>query len=109
MDKKHIFKRLQEQYPTEPVKHLNEAAYNLAIAGVQEASLMTRAERALQKIRSNNQTALSKTPRVTAGPEVLCSVCRNPMLEVKLVEDRPAHYCPDHRTVEPIAVKPESA
>lgn len=104
LSKDEILKKLVSQYKDKDSKILKEVAYNLSLASVTEASLEDRASRALSRIKAAPvpQEPLQKVASKANHSKLsVCSICKMPMKTVKLLEDRSAYYCPDHRIAVP--------
>jgi hypothetical protein len=98
-----IYQKLKAANAEQPEKVLKEVSYNLALAGVTASTLEERAAMALQRIKSEHgSNALSHEAKKNEKTSLSkCPICRFDMKTVKLLEDRNAFYCPDHRIVVP--------
>jgi hypothetical protein len=106
MSKDEILKKLVSKYTSEDAKILKEAAYNLALASTTEANLDERAARALRLLHAakvhQDQAPLTKSAaKAQSSALSVCPICKTKMRTVKLIEDRDAFYCQDHRVVVP--------
>ena len=104
LKKDQILKILTQRYQTETPRLLNEVAYNLALASTTEANLDARASRAFDKLRGlvkPNQPLTEAATRQEANQISVCPVCKCKMKTVKLLDDRNAFYCHDHKIVVP--------
>lgn len=112
MSKDEILSKLIEKYASEDRTILKEAAYNLALASTTASNLEERAARALKLLSASK----APTPLARAATKVQhsafsnCPICKMGMQTVKLIEDRNAFYCSDHRVVVPFpSVREEEA
>ena len=104
LSKDQIFNKLKERYASENQKLLNEVAYNLSLASTNENTLEERAAKALQALRARATMASPLEQTATKKEKTslsVCPICKCGMRTVKLIEDRDAFYCPDHRIVVP--------
>lgn len=113
-----IYKALVQRYAAEDAGTLKEAAYNLALAGVTastelvQADFWSRAEQAVSKIKQGKQTADTRilseaAKKAYASSLSICPICKSKMNLVKLLEDRQAFYCTDHKICQPLPVEGE--
>ena len=99
-----IYRKLRKHYASESEQVLREASYNLAIASVEETSLLDKAAQAIQRI---SQTAAQRSPLASQQAQQRsadiqsCPICRIAMSSVKLLEEKPAWFCADHRIIVP--------
>jgi len=111
LTKDEIFRVLASRYQDKDPKTLKEVAYNLSLASVTNSSLEERAARALQQIQSAPIGAGSPLRQAAAksvhGKLSVCPICKMGMKTVKLMEDRAAYYCPDHRIAIPFPIEEE--
>jgi hypothetical protein len=113
MTKDQILRKLIQRYPSESTKVLNEVSYNLALASVDESTLETRAAKALDRLRGANHPQHPHSPLTVEAMKnqkqslSSCPICKHTMKTVKLLEDRNAFYCGDHRIVVPFPVVEE--
>jgi hypothetical protein len=100
-----ILNKLIAKYASEDLKNLKEAAYNLALASTTEATLEERAAKALRLLHAAKAQAPSpltkSAEKATSSFLSVCPICKCKMRTVKLIEDRDAFYCQDHRVVVP--------
>jgi hypothetical protein len=100
-----ILNKLIAKYASEDLKNLKEAAYNLALASTTEATLEERASKALRLLhaaKSQAPSPLTKSAEKAQSSFLsVCPICKCKMRTVKLIEDRDAFYCQDHRVVVP--------
>lgn len=102
LSKDEIYRTLRKHHASEPDKVLLEASYNLAIAEVSEETLMEKAAKAIQRINSAPEKQSPLGAQQAARQDLAtCPICRIAMSSVKLLEDKPAWYCADHRIVVP--------
>ena len=110
LSKDDIFRVLASRYQDKEPKILKEIAYNLSLASITRSSLEERAARALQQIQSAPvdygvlRQAASKSVQNKLS---ICPICKMGMKIVKLMEDRSAYYCPDHRITVPFPIEEE--
>ena len=112
MTKNQILQILSQRYPSESPKVLNEVAYNMALASVDESSIDQRAAKALDRLKASQMfdqpSALSHEATKNKKQALsVCQICKQPMKTVKLLEDRNAYYCGDHRIVVPFPIVEE--
>jgi len=104
LSKDEIHRILAGRYKDEDPQTIKEISYNLALASTSEGSLNERARLALQRIKSAPQAPSPLSQQAssqTQGRLNVCPICKSSMETVKLMEDRSAHYCPDHKIVVP--------
>jgi adenylate kinase family enzyme len=104
LTKDEIFKKLMNRYKEKDSKILKEVAYNLCLASTTEASLEERASRALNRIQATprpQEPLKQMAAKQHQNKLSVCGICKMPMKTVKLLEDRSAYYCPDHRVTVP--------
>lgn len=107
--KDQIFKKLVQRYASESTTTLKEAAYNLSLANVVEGEFWDRAEKAINKIRqhqaSGSSSILSEAAKKATNSALsICPICKNKMNLVKLLDDKQAFYCTDHKICQPLPV-----
>ena len=112
MTKNQILQILNQRYPSESPKVLNEVSYNLALASVDETTIDRRAAQALDRLKAAQmvevQSPLSHEAQKNKKQALsVCQICKQPMKTVKLLDDRNAFYCGDHRIVVPFPVVEE--
>lgn len=104
LNKEQILSTLRKHHASEDESVLREASYNLAMANVTEDTLTERAAQAIQRLRANqiksSPLAVARQKSVTASIQD-CPICRIAMSSVKLLDEKPAWYCADHRIVVP--------
>lgn len=107
LSKDEIFRTLKKHHASESDETLREVSYNLAIASVEEDNLLDKAATALERVRSRATASPLTQHRKAEGRSELqvCPICRIAMSSVKLLEDKPAWYCADHRIVVPKPVE----
>ena len=111
MDRSSIYKKLRERFKDEKPELLQEVAYNLALGSVVTADLETRAASAIERLRPRQHAAsplASEAKKSEANFLSICPICKCGMRSVKLLEDRDAFYCPDHRIVVPFPIVQDS-
>ena len=101
LSKDEIYKRLREHYASEPEQVLREASYNLAMSSVSEETVLARAGRAIEKLNAYGSRSPLSAQQAQRTDLQTCPICRIAMSSVKLLEDKPAWYCADHRIVVP--------
>lgn len=104
LTKEQIFKKLAQRFKDKDETILKEVAYNLAMASVTEAGLEERAEKALEKLQSSGFISMPLERAVNSKNKnklSICPICKMDMQTVKLLEDRNAFYCKDHKIVVP--------
>jgi hypothetical protein len=106
LTKEEIYRELSKHYASEPEKILREASYNLALASISGDELMLKASRAIERLKQygNSPDALqaSKSQKPVLS---YCPICKFEMVSVKLLDDKPAWHCPDHRITVPKPVE----
>lgn len=112
MTKNQILQILSQRYPSESPKVLNEVAYNMTLANVDESTIDRRAAHALERLKSSQMVQVQsplahEAARNKKQALSVCQICKQPMKTVKLLEDRNAYYCNDHRIVVPFPIVEE--
>lgn len=106
LSKDEILQLLKSHHASEETAILNEVSYNLAIASIAQDRLLEKASAAITKLKQYRPiSALSQAKNNTPPPLHYCPVCKFEMETVKLLEDKAAWYCPDHRIVVPKPVE----
>ena len=112
LTREQILEKLRERYAQEPETKLREIAYNLTLASTVEANWVERADRAVKRLQGHNlhaQTPLGLEANKNAQAQLSsCPICKFPMRTVKLLEDKDAFFCPDHRVCVPFPKPDES-
>lgn len=99
-----IYRALRKHHASESEQTLREVSYNLALASVEESSLLDKAAQAIQRISQTaaRRSALSEQNDQRKSSDIQhCVICRMEMRSVKLLEDKPAWFCSDHRIIVP--------
>ena len=109
MDRSSIYRKLRERFKDEKPELLQEVAYNLALGSV-TADLEIRAAGAIERLRARQHTSPleAEAKKSQANFLSICPICKCGMRSVKLLEDRDAFYCPDHRIVVPFPIVQDS-
>lgn len=102
-----ILATLRKHHASEEEGVLREASYNLAIASITEDRLLERANQAIERLRASQAkgSPLSVARQKSQASIQDCPICRIAMSSVKLLDDKPAWYCTDHRIVVPKPVE----
>lgn len=104
LTKEQIFNKLKQKFKDKDEKLLREVSYNLSIASVTEANLEERAGNALKKLQGSGFVSMPLDHAVrnrNKNKLSTCPICKMDMQTVKLLEDRNAFYCRDHKIVVP--------
>jgi len=105
LTKDQIFKKLAAKFKDKDEKSLKEVSYNLSLAStVTESNLEEKAAKALEKLQGSGflSMPLDHAARMKNKNKLsICPICKMDMQTVKLLEDRRAFYCKDHRIVVP--------
>lgn len=96
---------LKNQFKGESEDLLREAAYNLALGGIDTSGLHIKARQALETLKRKDQISIRQGFKTEANGLEICPICKFEMKSVKLLDDKPAWYCPDHRIVVPKPVE----
>lgn len=107
MKKDEIYRELVKHYISESPLVLKEAAYNLSMASVVKADFWEKAGKAVARIKESQVLAkpsiLSEAAKKAYSSALsICPICKSKMNLVKLLEDREAFYCPDHKIIQPL-------
>lgn len=106
LKREEILSKLKVEFKDQDEKLLKEVSYNLALANIDWGSLTLRAQQALDKLKGSKSSPLSALEKEAykTYSKVLssCPICKQDMRLVKLMEERPAFYCPDHRVCQPL-------
>jgi hypothetical protein len=106
LSKDEIYCILAGTHKDQDPKILKEISYNLALASTTQGSLDERARRALSRINAAPQAASPLVEQVRSQQQQKkCPICKSAMEIVKLLEGRPAHFCPSHNVTEPLPVE----
>ncbi len=101
-NKEQILSTLRKHHASEDEKVLREVSYNLAIANVAEDRILERAAQAIERLRAGQtKSPLTVAKQRTQASIQDCPICRIAMSSVKLLDEKPAWYCADHRIVVP--------
>lgn len=104
LKKEEIFKIISSTHKEESPQTLKEVAYNLALASTTTSNLAERAARAVEKLRNQEKPHAPLTQAAVkqeSNSLSICPICKFKMKTVKLLEDRSAFYCQDHKIVVP--------
>lgn len=107
-----IYRKLKQRYAAEDASILKEAAYNLSIANVVESSFWEKADQAVARIKeaqANKKPSMLSEAAKKAYSSALsnCPICKQKMNLVKLLDERQAFYCMDHKICQPLPVDGE--
>lgn len=116
--KDQIYKQLIQRYASESPSILKEAAYNLSLASTEKAPTLdggkfwTKAEEAIARIKQSNTnkkpSLLSEAAKKAYSSALAtCPLCKQKMHLVKLLDDREAFYCADHKICQPLPIEGE--
>jgi hypothetical protein len=109
--KDQIYRKLIQRYASEQPSVLKEAAYNLSLGSVEvvEADFWNKATQAIGRIKeaqARPNTMLSEAAKKAYSSALaVCPLCKQKMNLVKLLDDRQAFYCQDHKICQPLPVE----
>lgn len=114
-----IYRQLVQRYASESPSVLKEAAYNLSLSSAVggktpvEADFWDKANQAIALIKQSKasqpaRSILSESAKKAyATALAICPLCKMKMNLVKLLDDRQAFYCQDHKVCQPLPVEGE--
>jgi hypothetical protein len=112
--KDQIYRALIQRYASESPDILREAAYNLALASAEPMAdnFWDRAGQALARIKhaksEQKPSMLSEAAKKAYASQLaICPLCKQKMNLVKLLDDREAFYCQDHKICQPLPIEGE--
>lgn len=110
LNKEQIYKKLKSKFDNVSDSQLREVSYNLSMANVVEANIYDLAAKSLERLQKFSSSLLSQQAAKIQANDLNskpCPICKIPMVLVNLMEGRQAHYCSDHKIVEPLPVSVE--
>lgn len=114
--KDQIYRQLVQRYASESPSVLKEAAYNLSLGSVETAAIegnadfWNKAQQAIARIKqaqpAPGTSMLSEAAKKAYSSALsICPLCKVKMNLVKLLDDRQAFYCQDHKVCQPLPLE----
>lgn len=114
--KDQIYRQLVQRYASESPLVLKEAAYNLSLASTDGQTVEAndkfwdKAQQAIARIKQaqpqNKHSMLSEAAKKAYSSALaICPLCKMKMNLVKLLDDRQAFYCQDHKVCQPLPIE----